>query len=353
VKSFREQFGQLSQPADQLSWLIRHRFLGVLDLLVERDLLSPAVQRLAQPLVPRRGRVSRHWLAEEQRVMKALAQSGRCLALKGCLLAYLVYPAPDQRWRSDLDVLVPPDGVESARAALRACGYSPLSEVPGGTPIEQESWVQRSGGGRFVVDLHWAMRKHPLLRHCLTFEEQWQASVELPTLGAGARGQGPAHALLNAALHWFDVIYAEPPPLGWLLDQDLLWRSLSDQDRHQLAALAIERGVAGLLGESLHLTRDFLDTPISPDYVEHLVSGGRRQPATRLVVLATRPFSAFAYALWCEPGLGRKIHRLSESLFPPPESLRQRFPGGSRLGLPGLYLRRWVSRLPWSSQQQG
>jgi hypothetical protein len=353
LKSFREQFEQLTDPAEQLRWLIQHRFLGVLDLLVERDLIDLAVQNLAQPLVPRRGQVSESWLVEEQRVMHGLAQAGRCLALKGCLLAYLVYPAPDQRWRSDLDVLVAANGVDEARAALRACGYKPLTEVPGGTPIKQESWVHRFSGGRFAVDLHWAMRKHPLLRDCLTFEEQWQASVELPGLGAGIRGQAPAHALLNAALHWFDVMYAEPPPLGWLLDKDLLWRCLSDEDRNQLAALAVERGVAGLLGESLRLTRDFLGTPIPADDLENLIRAGRRQPATRLIALTKRPFSAYAYALWCEPGLGPKMHRLSESLFPPPAYLRQRFPEGSRLGLPGLYLRRWCSRLPWLGQQQG
>ena len=347
MESFQHQFQQLDDPAEQLRWLTQHRFLGVLDLLVERGLISTATQRLAAPLVAKRGRVPPWQLDQERRVLAGLVAAGvPSLALKGCLLAYLVYPAPDQRWRSDLDVLVAPAALERARAALESLGFEPMWRVAGGTPIDQESWLLRRDRRRFVLDLHWAMRKHPLLRDRLNFDEQWRAAVELPALAPGVRGQAPIHALLNASLHWFDGIYAEPQPLGWLLDQDLLWRRLDDGERRQLALLADERGVAGLLGESLRMTADFLATPIPPAFLDDLSRAGRDQRATRLIRIGRSPARAYAYALWCEPGLRRKLHRLTNSLFPPAAHMRERFPEGSRLGLPGLYLRRWFRRWP-------
>ena len=345
MESFQHQFQQLDGPAEQLRWLTQHRFLGVLDLLVERGLIDSGVRRLAAPLAPRRGWVSPAWLAEERRAMQGLTAACRCLVLKGGLLAYLVYPAPEQRWRSDLDVLVAPDELPAARAALRALGFGPMFDVAGGTPIDQESWIFRGSAGRFVLDLHWAMRKHPLLRACLNFEEQWRASVELSGLGPGMRGQGHVHALLNSALHWFDGIFGEEPALAWLLDQDLLWRGMSEHQYTALFDLARDRGVAGLLAESLRLSRDFLDTPVDGSALEQLCRNGCGAPATRLIALRNRPVPAYLYAMWSEPGPRAKLHRLRHSIFPPPAHLHQRFPEGSRWGLVGLWWRRIRRRL--------
>lgn len=345
MDSFRQQFQQLDGPAQQLRWLTEHRFLGVLDLLVERGLIPAQVQSLAAPLVPRRGWVSKAWLDEERRVLQALAAAVPSLALKGCLLGYLVYPAPQQRWRADLDVLVAPGDLSAARVVLKSLGYAPPYETAGGTPIDQEAWVYRNGAARFNLDLHWAMRKHPLLRDCLSFDEQLQQSVELPGLGPGVRGHGHVHALLNAALHWFDGIYGEPPALAWLLDQDLLWRHMNQAQRSELFDLARDRGVAGLLAESLRLSRDFLDMPVDGAALDALARAGRGAPATRLIGLRQSPLRAYLYAFWSEPGAGNKLERLRQSIFPPSAHLRQRFPEGSRFGLAGLWWRRIRQRL--------
>ncbi|MGY6553180.1 MAG: nucleotidyltransferase family protein [Wenzhouxiangella sp.] len=344
MDSFKQQFEQLNGPAEQLAWLSAHRLLGVASLLADRGLLQPEIHRLAAPLMPSRGWVSAAWLEEERSVLRGLSDAVDCLTLKGCLLAYLVYPAPQQRWRSDLDVLIAPESLPSAREALRGLGYQPMFKTAGGTPIDQESWLRSSPAGRSVVDLHWAMRKHPTLRYCLSFEEQWVESQVLSGLGDNVRGQSHAHALLNAALHWFDGIYAEAPPLGWLLDMDLLWREMIAAERARLLALAQTRGMAGLLAESLRMSRAVFDTPVEQHVIKNLVQHGRKRPATRLIALRERPAMAYLYALWTEPGAAAKARRLRHSLLPSAQHLRERFPEGSRWGAPGLYLKRALRR---------
>jgi len=341
VSSFSEQFAALGNPAERVRWLGAHRLLGPVDMLVERGLVPADIARLARPVAESKGLVSAGQLAEESRVFAGLvAGEVRALALKGCLLGHGFYPAPNQRWRADLDLLVSPDAVDGARRVLERLGYRPMWAVAGGTPMDQESWLLGEGPNRRVVDLHWGLRNHPILVGRLKFEEQWAASMELPGLAPGARGQGPVHALLNASMHWFDDLYDQRRPLAWLLDKDLLWRSLDQAGREELKRLAVERELAGLLAASLAMTRDVFDTPIQSDWLATLTEAGRTQPPTHLIRAASSPFRAYWFALCSEPGLAGKARRLRRSLFPPAAHMRQRYPEGSKFGLAGLYWRR-------------
>ena len=344
--SFEEQFAALEGPAAQLDWLTANRFLGVLDLLQARGLLSTQAVALARPIAERRGMVPLAQMVEEKRVVAALVErSIRVLVLKGCLLGYRAYPSPEQRWRADLDVLVDPGQVVDAGQVLAELGYRPLTVTPGGTPIDQSSWTIVRGRVRCVVDVHWSLRKHPILRERFSFERQWQSSVELDALASGARGHDHVHALINAATHWYDSLYGEPRPLGWLLDVDLLWRGMSDPVRQRLAGCACEHEVAGVVAEQLAFARAVFDTPVPHGLIERLTIAGIDQPATRMTEVVDRPLIAWWLAVVSEPSWSAGLGRVWKSLLPPPDHLRQRFPGGSRLGLPGLYLRRILTRL--------
>lgn len=332
--------------AEALEWLSANRLLALTDLLRDRGLIGAELAALAKPLGERRALVSHATLAHETRVMGAFVAAGiESLVLKGCLLAYCVYPDPRRRWRADLDVLIAPDSIERAREALAAQRYRPIHTTPGGTPIRQETWFRDDGEGRQYVDVHWDLRDHPLLRDCFSFSEQYQASVELPALARGARGQGNVHALLNSVMHWYDDLYEHRQPLAWLLDNDLLWRCMDDEQRREAVELAIDRGIAGLLADVLERTRAAFDTPISDDMLTGLTEAGRHEPATRLVGASKSRYRSFWLALRCEPGWGARFSRLRHSLFPPPSHMRERYPDGSRFGLPGLYLRRIWKRV--------
>lgn len=334
------------QTANAIRWLQVNRLLNAAGLLADRSLVSDQVATLAGPLATKRELVSEARLSEENRVFAALANSNvSALALKGCRLAHTIYPDPAQRLRADIDILVAPTDLDKARDALRELGYRPEYDNPGGTPIPQEAWVRETNGYRFMVDLHWKLRTHPCLRDRLDFDEQWQARVPLPALAEGAFGQSAPHALLNASMHWFDNLYGHRYPLHWILDKDLLWRAMEPDEREEAVALACERGLGGLLAESLRLARDHFLTPVDDDTIGTLDAAGKGRRPTRLIALQHRRVRSWLFALRCEPGWRGKWHRLKESILPPAAHMRERYPAGSRWGLPGLYWRRIRSRL--------
>ncbi|WP_376696600.1 nucleotidyltransferase family protein [Wenzhouxiangella sp. EGI_FJ10305] len=332
--------------AGQLRWLREHRLVALSGLLQQRGMISADVASLARGFEANKPTVGEAQMAEEKRVFAGLASAAvPALALKGARLAWSIYDHPAQRPRTDMDVLVAPKAVAQGRTALESLDYRPLNPVAGGTPIEQEAWIHDGAHGRSMVDLHWKLRNHPCLRDRLDFDEQWAEAIALPGLCEGARGQSAAHALLNASMHWFDSIHGERYPLVWLLDKDLLWRGMNEEEHGAVCELAGERGLAGLLAESLRLTRAAFATPIDDDVIDQLIRAGQGRTPTRLIALRHRRLRAFWFALWCEKGLRDKLWRLRQSVLPPAEHMRRRFPGGSRLGLPGLYWQRIRRRL--------
>ncbi|AKS42746.1 nucleotidyltransferase family protein [Wenzhouxiangella marina] len=346
MASLPERLAALPGPAERIQWLIRHRLLGPAELLAERGLIPATLLPLARAVLAERPVVPVAQIEEERRVFHGLVEAGlRMLPLKGALLAYSCYPAPNQRWRSDLDVLVDPAQLAAARVALTSLGYRPVWSVPGGTPVEQEPWMARHPSGAWSVDLHWANRNHPVLRDRLSFEEQWAASVEMPGLGPGVQGQCPVHALLNAAMHWYDNLYDEPRPLGWLLDIDLLWVQLDEAAVNELLRLAADRQLSGLLAGVLRQTVALLNTPVPSDVLNSLEAEGADQRPTRLIALSGHPLRAYLFSLSCEPGPRRKLRRLRSTFFPPAQHMRERYGVDRPVALIGAYWRRMRSRL--------
>lgn len=339
------------QISGGLEWLQRNRLVGVVDLLRERGAIETNLARIAESPGLKIGKVKPWQLESEKEVAAAIgARALRVLVLKGTLYAWTVYPRPDQRLRSDMDILVDSPRLDEARQVLAELGYRPLYSVAGGTPTEEEIWCRHCPGGVHMVDLHWRLRSHPVLRDRLTFAEQWSESVALPALAEGARGQGPVHAMLMASMHWFDALYASPCPLVWILDMDLVWRGMTDAQKQLLQELAIERGLSGLVAENLEQARQEFGTDVADDYLQSLRAGAHGRRPTRLIGLRQTRVRAHLYALWCEPGLGPRLRRVRSILFPPAEYMRQRYGAGPDARLPSLYWRRISERLSGKKQ---
>lgn len=335
-----------ASTAFQLQWMRRHRLLGASGLLAERGIISEQIAALVRPLADRHGRLTNARIVEERRVFSAMAHGDvSALALKGCRLGHTVYHDPALRLRADIDLLVSPGSIPAARTVLAGIGYRPLYATAGGTPIPQEAWVRDYESGHHMIDLHWKLRTHPCLRDRLEFDEQWEARVPLPSLAEGAFGQSAPHALLNASMHWFDNLYCLESPLVWILDKDLLWRAMDATEQRRTITLAEERGLAGLLAESLRLAHRHFHTPVDEDTIAKLDAAGKGRRPTRLIALQRRRLRSWLYALRCEPGWRGKWHRLRESLLPPAAHMRERYPEGSRFGVIGLWGRRVRERL--------
>lgn len=331
--------------ADRLVWLGQHRLWPVADLLLERRWISARLATMAGLLAAPSERAMAEQLVEEQRVTAALAETNvPTLVLKGALLAQTVYPRSESRIRNDLDLLVEPSAIPAAERVLAALGYRKTWDVAGGSPMEQAQWVRSDGQRCFMADLHWDLRNHPALQKRFAFRELLEFSAILPGFGESVRGMGRAHALLNASMHYFDH-QGQARPHQWLLDKDLLWRAMTPDERAACTRTARERGLAGLLAESLARTRDVFDTPVSDDEIESLRTAGHGQWSTGIIRASEARLPAYWFALRSEPGVRRKLLRIKAVLFPPAAYMHQRYPDGSRFGLPGLYLRRIVANL--------
>jgi len=340
-----EQLAALADTAERLKWLTRHRLLGVSQLLVERGLMSADLGLLAERLAHRQAWVPAAQEAEEARVVQALSAAGcPSLVLKGCLLAHTVYPRSNQRWRGDLDVLVDQAALARARAELERLGYRPLWRVSGGTPSHQETWVIDRSSSRRSVDLHWRLRNHPALCDRLGFDEQYARAINVPGLPPGTLGQHPLHALLNAVMHWYDQLTPAARPAVWLLDIDLLWRKFDQAGVAELLDLAAKRELAGLLADLLGQARRVLATPVSADCLADLARSGAGQRPTRLIRAGRSRWSAFAFALRCQPGWRPGLAWLRQTLLPSRAYLVERDPGGARIGWARLQWRRWRGR---------
>lgn len=329
-----------SNDAARLTWLGRHRLWPVAEFLARRGDLPPQLAAAAEALAAGQRRDMRVQVEEDRRVLSALSDTdASVLVLKGASLAQTVYPRPESRFRTDLDLLAEPGRVKVIEERLRKLGYCPPDGPQSAMPMYQSQWTRTSDGKAFAVDLHWALRNHPALRARFSFEELLQSSQALPGLGPAARGMGPMHALLNASMHYFND-YADERPRQWLLDKDLLWRAMSPQHRRQVMELACEKGLAGLLAESLRLARNEFGTPVDEAEMSRLQQKGRREWCTGLIEANKKRQTAYWFALRSEPGLSKKLLRIKSGLFPPQRYIRELYPDGSRIGLLGLYLRR-------------
>lgn len=345
LEPIESQLAACHRPDVLVDFLYRHRLLAVADLLAERGLLSDRQLALVRPLMPLRGRVPDAQMQAECRVLEGLSSAGvPTLVLKGALLGHLVYPRPEQRWRTDLDILVAEAALPLARDVLDTLGYGPSWATPIGIPGRQEAWSCREPSAHHV-DLHWGLRNHPILRDRLGFDEQWASAVTLAGFSVQVYGQCPVHALLGASMHWFDNLFGLPRPLVWLLDKDLLWRQMSPNERGQLFELADEKGLAGLLSCSLAMSRQVWSTPIDEPAIQQLARVGAKSAPSRLARVRPGSLASLWFSVVSEPTWTGRRRRLLRSLLPPAAHMRERYPEGSRLGLAGLYVRRFWRRL--------
>ncbi|TVQ91808.1 MAG: hypothetical protein EA400_04535 [Chromatiaceae bacterium] len=244
-----------------------------------------------------------------------------------------------------LDVLIRASQVSQAEAVLTGLGMRIGCQSTSSPPPPQAQWVFVDAPTDFALDLHWALSNHQGLRGCLRFDELAAEAQPLPGLAPPARGLGRVHALLHACIHYYGHHRNQFKPLQWLLDMDLLWRAMSDQEQARLVDLSLEKGIAGLVAASLTLAVAHFGTPIDAAMLARLDAAGRRQRTTRLLKATRfRILGILEQAAWV-PGVRGKLATLRAMLFPPAAIMAVKYPEGSRFGLPGMWVRRFVDAL--------
>lgn len=331
------------EPAAVVQSMAAHRLLPVAGLLAERGLLRPDLVPLAGTLARREFDSMRARGGIEDEVAVALVREGvRFLVLKGALLGRSVYSRPEARVRTDMDVLVPEEAVSAAQKKLRTLGFAPSWEVHGGPPMTQAQWIRPGDSPVHAVDLHWDLFNLPVLKHRFEFAALFGRSVPVPGMGDGVRGLSPADALLHACAHYFGHHQGEFRPDQWLLDMDLLWRAMDDTSRSETVRLAVEVGVASLVGAGLKRSIEVFETPVAEAVLDELVEQARAERSARLIRPPRFPKLAAVRNAFDERGPRAKLVHLWRLAFPPVAHMQRKYPGARWWALPWLYLKRMV-----------
>lgn len=346
--------GQLIECVDQERLLHRIDLHGVGPILAlqsaDADLPRPLEIALRQRLL-----ASELWEAQHRRLLSealcALSNEDlQPLLLKGTALAYSHYPRPSARPRGDTDVLVREAKREQAKHALEAAGFRPVPDA-GGDIVKAEALFQKEdlSAALHDFDIHWRVNSSAVIQKLFTEDGLFERSVLLPGLSSTARRMGDLDALLFASVHrrlhvdgntqiyMNGAAYPVIDRLIWLLDIDVLFRTLSQNDLRVLLKLARKKDLISVLKEALQSAHDRLGTDIPDWFQSEMKSHG---PEVSEIYVTAGAAKKMLMNFTATEGLNRKATFLRELFFPPAVYMRTRFAKGHLDWLPVLYLRR-------------
>ncbi|MCB9177173.1 MAG: nucleotidyltransferase family protein [Caldilineae bacterium] len=327
---------------------------GLLRELVEREgLRPPEAERLALERERYQVLAVNTWLrAETRRIAGALSAAGvELILLKGAALALTLFRDPGLRRMGDVDLLVRPEAVPAALAALRALGYAPGQvEAHRGSRLafENEVMLYRSAPPETLVELHWQLFDDPFYQDRLPMAWFWARTRPADLDGVAARQLEPSAQLLHLCAH-LALHHGRPghPRLRWLHDIAALlqaegaaidWPALLEPARDWGLVLPLQSVLSELAAEPW---RAALPAAAAAALANMAPSPAERAALARLT--APRPA---AWRLWQDlralTGWRRRLAFLAINLVPGPRYMRQRYGRGP---LPTLYLRRWARGL--------
>jgi hypothetical protein len=277
-------------------------------------------------------------------VLDALGTQGiDALLLKGAALAHLLYLAPEQRVRSDTDLLLRDRAAaDRAAAVLADLGYERSLGVEGRF-ISHEFACSKPGpgGDPITFDIHWKISNSNFFSSKLTFRELWGSRLAVESLGRHAFTLGFPDALLLALFHraWH-LGEGKPERLIWLYDIHLIAKRFVPGEWLHFTELAVRCQLGPICLDGLREAEITFGTPIPTELFPELerASGKRdnqlalKEPGLRraLVDMGSLP-------TWRD-----RIRMVAELLFPSRVCMAQRFGVDSAWRLPWAYLKRAI-----------
>lgn len=340
------------------SFLERAEYHGVLALMhgllqrdpeAVRDWPPAALQACRDSAVAQVMWELRHRALLRETLSQLAAAGIRPVLFKGTALAYTLYPEGSLRSRGDTDFIIPPQTKSTVADTLSALGFERGCAVSGESISYQASFTRtESAGDAHTLDVHWRINNSELLSRLFSHEELLQHAQAVPALGPDALAAGPVHALLLACMHrathkhnpyYVDgVAYYSGDRLIWLYDIHLLSENFSQQDWDELVRMAQEKSLCAICLEGLERARTAFHTKLPASV---LLALGR---PTKTEIVARYFESGPLRHQWMDfcaiPGAVRKTRFLAETLFPPADYMRAKYPQAGLDWLPWLYLRR-------------
>jgi hypothetical protein len=206
--------------------------------------------------------------AELERIGRRLQTAGiAAVPLKGTRLALRAYGAIDARQVGDIDILVPGDRLEEARATLRQLGYALAPSVSHG--VEEHSFhgvpfVRQGHGTRFVVELHWGLNNPQFVT--VDYGELWDRVARCTRQSGEAGALRPLPSEETLLFLAFHLPKHDTGQLRLLADIDrLIRREGPGLDWPRLLSLARRWSAPWLLFFALHRAQLLFDTPLPGD----------------------------------------------------------------------------------------
>ena len=274
------------------------------------------------------------------------------VVFKGTALAYTLYPQAALRTRGDTDLIIPEQAKAALAESLAGLGFEREHGVSGESISYEASFTHSEpGSGTHTLDVHWRINNSELLSKLFTHAELLATAQGLPGLGEHARGASPVFALLIACMHRAThkhnpyyvngVAYYSGDRLIWLYDIHLLAGMFSGEQWTEFVRLAEKKGLCAVCLEGLERTAAAFHTDY-PKTVRTLLS--RPGNSERVARYFAGGVLRQQWMNFCAiPGISRKLRFISQTLFPPADYMRVKYPEGG--WLPVLYLRRAVGGL--------
>src|SRR5215469_10180554 len=254
-----------------------------------KDLIPQSTfDRLRERLV-RNAQENLVWLREWMRLLAAFAEAGiEVISFKGPALALTAYHNLSLREFTDLDLLVRPSEVATAREVLTGHGYTLDSPVPDHTTAglirsknQQISFIKEQERG-LHVDLHWGLPSDTASA-LLNVDQFFDSSIVDTEGQVSFRSLAPEHLLLLLCMHGTKHCWSN---LRWLCDLSCHIESKPALKWGECFQLARPSGTELTLAHSLLLCRDVLGVSL-PDVIEEY---SRKHRAASLLASQARDF---------------------------------------------------------------
>lgn len=252
-------------------------------------------------------------------------------------LSYLVYPSPEMRPFSDIDLFIAKEKFEAAKRAFLGLGYAMPNAISGEYASGQQSFEKTDAYGvEHVFDVHWTISNPLVFSGMLTFEEARRSSIPVPAIDPLARTLCFEQALLLACVHRVAHHAGEQRP-AWLEDIHRLAGRMGKSGLEAAVCLAKEKKMWAVVREGLAVARDRFGTELPAEILD---TPGPEELSAAYLKPGPRRWRDFYHNLQSLPKASEKLRYLREISFPSPAYMKAKY--GIRVGgfLPIYYVHR-------------
>lgn len=211
------------------------------------------------------------FVIELRGVLACLKSEGiRCIPLKGPVLMVGSYKKIGLRHFDDLDLLVAPEEVRGAFAALAKIGYTGwnIDEQWIASHLTTESEHQVGCDERkFLIDLHWSVGRR-YFTVPFDFDQLWRRTIRTKLIGTPVPDLSPEDAVLYLCYHGGRHLFGR---LSWVCDVAATVAAHPNLDWDTLIARATQMGARRLTLVGLCLARGMLQYKL-PDSVRQAIN---------------------------------------------------------------------------------